>query len=91
MTRAKVLDQAWQDRKAELALEQAQGHKTILSLAAKSLADANNTGFSAAAASAANASPTLGSDSESKSAARKQVEEREVARKGNHDVVFLFF
>ncbi|KAK3815137.1 MAG: hypothetical protein J3Q66DRAFT_205372 [Benniella sp.] len=84
MTRAKVLDQAWQDRKAELALEQAQDHKTILSLAAKSLADANNTGFSAAAsasASAANASPTLGNDSEPKSAARKQVEEREAARK----------
>ncbi|KAF9365258.1 hypothetical protein BGX34_010735 [Mortierella sp. NVP85] len=72
ITRAKVLDQAWQDRKAELALEQAQDHKTILSLAAKSLADANNTGFSAA--SAANASPTPGSDSEPKSAARKQLD-----------------
>jgi len=70
------LDQAWQDRKAELALEQAQDRKTILGLA------------QAASSSATAASETKEETAEhkdedaTKSAARKQIEEREVSRKG---------
>ncbi|KAG0074670.1 hypothetical protein BGZ92_003272, partial [Podila epicladia] len=70
-----ALDQAWQDRKAELALEQAEDRKFILGVAA-----ASRTG----GAGEKQESP-LGSlpDAEEgeKSAARKQIEEREAARK----------
>ncbi|KAF9175444.1 hypothetical protein BGX21_005918 [Mortierella sp. AD011] len=74
ISRAKALDQAWQDRKAELALEQAQDRRSILSVAAASrgLDDANAAG--------ASESPIPEDDSK-KSPARKQVEEREAARK----------
>ncbi|KAF9984122.1 hypothetical protein BGZ75_004290 [Mortierella antarctica] len=78
VARAKVLDQAWQDRKAELALEQAQGRQAILGLnsapssGTKEQPESETTG-------------TLGSlpeeDEATKSAARKQIEEREAARK----------
>ncbi|KAF9961408.1 hypothetical protein BGZ65_010765 [Modicella reniformis] len=87
VARAKILDQAWQDRKAELVLEQDQSHKTILSIASKNLAGANNAGalgsYSKASSSASmNPFPfTTPEDGEPKSAARRQVEEREAARK----------
>lgn len=76
VARAKALDQAWQDRKAELALEQAQGRQAILGLASSaSKADsAEETATSAAGSS--------GEEDSTKSAARKQIEEREAARKG---------
>ncbi|KAG0059590.1 hypothetical protein BGZ89_000271 [Linnemannia elongata] len=75
VARAKALDQAWQDRKAELALEQAQGRQAILGLASSaSKADsAEETATSAAGSS--------GEEDSTKSAARKQIEEREAARK----------
>ncbi|KAF9413657.1 hypothetical protein BGZ76_004995 [Entomortierella beljakovae] len=74
ITRAKALDQAWQDRKAEIALEQIQDRKEILSVAAASRGSTN----------AAESSPIPSSDIDDgspKSAARKQVEEREASRK----------
>ncbi|KAG0002252.1 hypothetical protein BGZ80_001276 [Entomortierella chlamydospora] len=74
ISRAKALDQAWQDRKAELALEQAQDRQSILSVAAASrgLDNANATGTSES---------SIPEDDSKKSPARKQVEEREAARK----------
>ncbi|KAF9192671.1 hypothetical protein BGZ51_005060 [Haplosporangium sp. Z 767] len=77
VARAKVLDQAWQDRKAELALEQAQDREAILSLAAsaaqqKALDPESQT---------SSAPDSLRDDDKTKSAARKQIEEREAARK----------
>ena len=76
VARAKALDQAWQDRKAELALEQAQGRQAILGLAssASKASSAEETATSAASSS--------GEEDPAKSAARKQIEEREAARKG---------
>lgn len=76
VTRAKALDQAWQDRKAELALEQAQGRQAILGLAsaASKAGSAEETATSTASSS--------GEEDPAKSAARKQIEEREAARKG---------
>ncbi|KAG0045959.1 hypothetical protein BGZ83_008833 [Gryganskiella cystojenkinii] len=85
ISRAKVLDQAWQDRKAELALEQAQDRKTILGLAQAS--SSSSAAVSSSTAEAATASEAQGikkqevEDELSKSAARKQIEEREASRK----------
>jgi len=74
VARAKALDQAWQDRKAELALEQAQGRQAILGLASSaSKENADDT---------TSASPATGEEDPAKTAARKQIEEREAARKG---------
>ncbi|KAI8353819.1 hypothetical protein B0O80DRAFT_451587 [Mortierella sp. GBAus27b] len=82
MTRAKVLDQAWQDRKVELALEKAQEHKTILSIASQSLAGAKDTTGASTSSATTDPSPTAeAQENEPKSAARKQIEEREAARK----------
>ncbi|KAF9137496.1 hypothetical protein BG015_002698 [Linnemannia schmuckeri] len=77
VARAKALDQAWQDRKAELALEQAQGRQAVLGLAssASKAGSAEETSTSAAAGSSS------GEEDPAKSAARKQIEEREAARK----------
>ncbi|KAF9199105.1 hypothetical protein BGZ49_010818 [Haplosporangium sp. Z 27] len=79
IARAKVLDQAWQDRKAELALEQAQDRQSILSIAAASRRQASNNNARESDSPNSQSLPPEG-DSE-KSAARKQVEEREAARK----------
>ncbi|KAF9113665.1 hypothetical protein BGX27_001082 [Mortierella sp. AM989] len=79
ITRAKVLDQAWQDRKAILALEQAQDRQSILSIAAASRGLEN---AKAAGAPDSSSSPSsIPEDDSTKSAARKQVEERDAARK----------
>ncbi|KAF9133226.1 hypothetical protein BGX30_012387 [Mortierella sp. GBA39] len=75
VARAKALDQAWQDRKAELALEQAQGRQAILGLASS----ASKTGN--AEETATSAASSTGEEDPAKSAARKQIEEREAARK----------
>ncbi|KAF9376464.1 hypothetical protein CPB97_010794 [Podila verticillata] len=77
ITRAKALDQAWQDRKAELALEQAEDRKFILGVAA-----ASRTGGAGGEAQQDSPLTSLPDAEESeKSAARKQIEEREAARK----------
>lgn len=76
ITRAKALDQAWQDRKAELALEQAHDRKAILGLA--QAASSSATGASETKQEAA----VHEDDDATKSAARKQIEEREASRKG---------
>ncbi|KAF8934000.1 hypothetical protein EDD21DRAFT_401270 [Dissophora ornata] len=81
VARAKVLDQAWQDRKAELALEQAQDRHTILTLATSASASKNAATPSESTPTSSSPSPSIPEDSESKSAARKQIEEREAARK----------
>ncbi|KAI1315020.1 hypothetical protein EDD11_001405 [Mortierella claussenii] len=85
VARAKVLDQAWQDRKAQLKLEQAQDHQTILSLAAASRgANAGaplETQGSPSSSSSSSSSALPHEDDSTKSAARKQIEEREAARK----------
>lgn len=75
ITRAKALDQAWQDRKAELAIEQAADRKFILGVAA-----ASRSGGAGEAQESPLASLPDAKESE-KSAARKQIEEREAARK----------
>ncbi|KAF9900896.1 hypothetical protein EC991_006754 [Linnemannia zychae] len=88
VTRAKALDQAWQDRKAELALEQAQGRQAILGLAASASKGGAHVGetttttttTAATAAATKDAAPYEDEDP-AKSAARKQVEEREASRK----------
>ncbi|KAG0197898.1 hypothetical protein BGX28_008618 [Mortierella sp. GBA30] len=77
VARAKVLDQAWQDRKAVLALEQAQGRQTILGLASASSMTAGKMGPEPTIAEGA----IPDEDESTKSAARKQIEEREAARK----------
>lgn len=82
VARAKALDQAWQDRKAELALEQAQGRQAIMGLASS----ASQNGAEESTKSAAGHSSD-GEEDPAKSAARKQIEEREAARKGKD----LFF
>ncbi|KAG0284923.1 hypothetical protein BGZ96_010748 [Linnemannia gamsii] len=76
VARAKALDQAWQDRKAELALEQAQGRQAILGLA--SSASQNSTEESTKSAASHSSG---GEEDPAKSAARKQIEERDKARK----------
>ncbi|KAG0368432.1 hypothetical protein BC939DRAFT_465330 [Gamsiella multidivaricata] len=86
ITRAMALDQAWQDRKAELALEQAQGRQAILSIASKQAA---GTEASTSPSTSPSTPPSTSSstplppvsEDEVKSAARKQIEEREAARK----------
>ncbi|GJJ78449.1 NADH dehydrogenase [ubiquinone] 1 alpha subcomplex assembly factor 2 [Entomortierella parvispora] len=78
ITRAKALDQAWQDRKAELAMEQAQDRKAILGLAQAS-SSAATTAASATKESAEHKDSA--EDDTTKSAARKQIEEREASRK----------
>ncbi|KAF9578870.1 hypothetical protein BGW38_005127 [Lunasporangiospora selenospora] len=77
VARAKVLDEAWQDRKAELALEQAQGQQ-------KALAMARAAQESTPKHEQPEASATSEESAEDgqKSAARKQIEEREASRKG---------
>ncbi|KAF9083909.1 hypothetical protein BGX23_011015 [Mortierella sp. AD031] len=82
VARAKALDQAWQDRKAELALEQEHGRQAILGLASASSASKEHTAATTAAAqSSASSSPNPDDEDPAKSAARKQIEEREAARK----------
>ncbi|KAF9951054.1 hypothetical protein BGZ72_007335 [Mortierella alpina] len=77
VARAKVLDQAWQDRKAEIALEQAQGRQAILGLNSASSGNKEKT-----QSDTIGASESLPEEDEAtKSAARKQIEEREAARK----------
>ncbi|KAF9355314.1 hypothetical protein BGX26_006710 [Mortierella sp. AD094] len=80
ISRAKVLDQAWRDRKAELALEQAQDRQSILSIAAASRGLDNNAAGTSASASSPSQS-SMPEDDSTKSPARKQIEEREAARK----------
>ncbi|KAG0274319.1 hypothetical protein BGZ95_009917 [Linnemannia exigua] len=82
VARAKVLDQAWQDRKAELALEQAQGRQAILGLASAASKGGEEATATPGATTAAtkNAAPSEEEDP-AKSAARKQIEEREASRK----------
>ncbi|KAG9068191.1 hypothetical protein KI688_011786 [Linnemannia hyalina] len=75
VARAKVLDQAWQDRKAELALEQAQGRQAILGLASSASKAGNPEETTTSAASSTDEADPA------KSAAKKQIEEREAARK----------
>ncbi|KAF9963115.1 hypothetical protein BGZ70_007624 [Mortierella alpina] len=78
VARAKALDQAWQDRKAELALEQAQGRQALLGQNTASSSGNKETTESETQA----ASGSLPEEDEAaKSAARKQIEEREAARK----------
>lgn len=85
ITRAKALDQAWQDRKAELALEQAEDRKFILGVAA-----ASRTGGAGGEAQQDSPLTSLPDAEESeKSAARKQIEEREAARKCKHRIIFV--
>ncbi|KAG0343268.1 hypothetical protein BG004_005426 [Podila humilis] len=85
ITRAKALDQAWQDRKAELALEQAEDRKFIMGVAAASrTSEASETPIVSTGATATPDSASLpdhDDDKREKSAARKQIEEREAARK----------
>ncbi|KAF9430641.1 hypothetical protein BGZ94_005449 [Podila epigama] len=81
ITRAKALDQAWQDRKAELALEQEQDHKFILGVAAASRGDTAAHVSSPSSTSSSPLDSLPDQDESTKSAARKQIEEREAARK----------
>ncbi|KAF9914765.1 hypothetical protein BX616_007613 [Lobosporangium transversale] len=86
IARAKALDQAWLDRKEELQLEQAQDRQTILGIAAASrgvgsqIQDAN-TSTSSTSSPSSFVSELPPQDEATKSEARKQVEEREAARK----------
>ncbi|KAG0292460.1 hypothetical protein BGZ98_002564 [Dissophora globulifera] len=81
VARAKVLDQAWQDRKAELALEQAQDRRAILSSSTSSSLPAAAASSDAKDTGSPSSSPLSDDDTETKSAARKQIEERDAARK----------
>lgn len=85
ISRANALDQAWQERKAELALEQSQDRKAILSVAAASRGQGN-----VGAGKDSTISSLAPEDDSEKSPARKQIEEREAALKGNCLTVFSF-
>ncbi|KAK3845000.1 MAG: hypothetical protein J3R72DRAFT_436703 [Linnemannia gamsii] len=82
VARAKVLDQAWQDRKAELALEQAQERQAILGLASSASKGGEEATSTSEATTVAtkNVAPSEDEDP-AKTAARKQIEEREASRK----------
>ncbi|KAF9921114.1 hypothetical protein FBU30_008891 [Linnemannia zychae] len=74
VARAKALDQAWQDRKAELALEHQQERQAILGLNSSTSIRDNKEESTSSTTTSSNDDPSM-------SAARKQIEEREAARK----------